>query len=179
MDEATKLCCTCGVVRPLTDFNVRRAAADGLQSRCRSCSKQWYAANSAAHRANVRRNKKSLVERNRRRLAEYLIDHPCVDCGETDVRCLDLDHRDGTQKIDDVARLIGNALSWTRILAEIDKCDVRCANCHRRITIQRARWWRQEVHETQLNELTARTTARLDAVLPADPAAATGRRRAG
>ena len=40
--EPTKRCCTCHEPRPLTDFNVRRAAADGLQSRCRSCSREWY-----------------------------------------------------------------------------------------------------------------------------------------
>lgn len=148
----------------LTDFNVRRAVPDGKQSRCRSCSRLWYEENRDAHRANVRRNTKAILARNRRLMTDYLLEHPCVDCGERDVRCLDFDHREGSDKVREVCRLIHNAGSWTRVLAEIEKCDVRCANCHRRVTVERGRFWRQTVYEQVRAELEAETLARLERV---------------
>lgn len=167
MIEPTKQCCTCGIEQPLSCYNRRRAAHDGLQSRCRSCSQQWYRANSEAHRVNVRRNSAAMIARNKALLAAYLLEHPCVDCGERDVRCLELDHRVDSGKLTEVGRLLGNAVSWSRILAEIDKCDVRCANCHRRVTVERGGYWRQAVHERVREELSSQTTARLHRVLPA------------
>ena len=50
------------------------------------------------------------------------------------MRCLEFDHRDRTTKIAAVSQLIARQFSWDKIMAEIDKCDVRCANCHRKRT---------------------------------------------
>lgn len=66
-------------------------------------------------------------------LAEYFKTHPCVDCGETDPIVLDFDHRDGTKKKFAISQRIGRCSLHT-LLTEIAKCDVRCANCHRRRT---------------------------------------------
>jgi hypothetical protein len=57
-----------------------------------------------------------------------------VDCGETDPLVLEFDH------LRDKRFNIGNALpyrNWASILAEIEKCAVVCANCHRRRTARR------------------------------------------
>ncbi len=64
----------------------------------------------------------------------YLKEHPCVDCGETDVVVLDFDHKDPTTKRDDLGRLIAVGYSWEYLQTEMNKCDVRCSNCHRRKT---------------------------------------------
>lgn len=46
---------------------------------------------------------------------------------------LEFDHRDRNEKAENISNLILNA-SWERIETEIKKCDVLCANCHRRKT---------------------------------------------
>ena len=65
----------------------------------------------------------------------YLLDHPCVDCGEDDPIVLEFDHlRD---KRVNVSALANSAVPFDRVLAEIEKCEVVCANCHRRRTCTR------------------------------------------
>jgi hypothetical protein len=66
-------------------------------------------------------------------LVAYLVGHPCVDCGESDPVVLEFDHVRGT-KVAAISSFVRNMASMNRILAEIAKCDVRCANCHRRRT---------------------------------------------
>jgi hypothetical protein len=76
------------------------------------------------------------------RVIEYLRSHPCVDCGETDPVVLDFDHVDRFTKRWDIAGRIGYGLAWRTIQAEIAKCVVRCANCHRRRTARQFGWYR-------------------------------------
>jgi hypothetical protein len=55
----------------------------------------------------------------------------CSRCGYSDWRCLDFHHKDGTEKDDNIAKMILRNLGKERILKEIEKCEVLCANCHR------------------------------------------------
>ena len=55
-------------------------------------------------------------------------------------------------------------MPWRTVLAEIEKCDVRCANCHRRITVERGGWWRQAVYERSREEQSVTSDARLERV---------------
>jgi hypothetical protein len=68
-------------------------------------------------------------------IRSYLELHPCADCGESDARCLDFDHVRG-KKVCAISQMIGN-YSWESIEREIAKCEVRCANCHRKRTAER------------------------------------------
>jgi hypothetical protein len=71
-------------------------------------------------------------------LADYLTEHPCVDCGNSDLRVLDFDHRPGTPKRKDVMRMVKEGFSIPRLTDEIAKCDVRCRNCHAVVTLERS-----------------------------------------
>jgi L-lysine 2,3-aminomutase len=56
-----------------------------------------------------------------------------LDCGEADPVVLEFDHVTGVKEAA-VAELVQRAVSLARLIAEVEKCEVRCANCHRRRT---------------------------------------------
>ena len=55
----------------------------------------------------------------------------CMDCPETDPIVLEFHHRNPDEKLFTIGRATGTE-SVPKLLAEIEKCDVVCANCHRR-----------------------------------------------
>lgn len=90
--------------------------------------------NSSNH---YKKNKPAYIERNRRARKEkrqYLQsvkNVPCADCGERyPYYVMDFDHRPGETKLHHPNKLSVNA-GWKSIEAEVAKCDVVCANCHR------------------------------------------------
>lgn len=62
---------------------------------------------------------------------------PCMDCGFEPVHpCqMDYDHRDSSQKVNSIAHM--TLVREETLLAEIEKCDLICANCHRLRTLRR------------------------------------------
>lgn len=96
----------------------------------REYHKKWYEKNKSKHRAWD----KAIRERLSAKLAAYKLKRGCMDCGyKKCAAALDFDHVRGT-KVCDVGGMVGRRLSWERILAEIEKCDLVCANCHRERT---------------------------------------------
>ena len=137
---SVKRCTRCGKDRPLDQFPpVRRSEPGKLQTWCRACFAE---ANAANYAKNREREKTRLMARVavvraevQRQLIVYLQQHPCVDCGESDILVLEFDHlRD---KVADIATYANGGRTWPRILREIEKCEVRCANCHRLKTYER------------------------------------------
>jgi hypothetical protein len=68
----------------------------------------------------------------------YKTQHPCVDCGESDFRVLQFDHRDPLKKLFAIGQ--GDRWPLAALVAEIAKCDIRCANCHSRRTFEEKHW---------------------------------------
>lgn len=66
---------------------------------------------------------------NTRRILEYLKEHPCIDCGESRPLRLSFDHVRGKKEFT-IANHQLLSPSWEKLFAEIQKCDVRCMNCH-------------------------------------------------
>ncbi len=89
------------------------------------------------HKARYR----ELARIKRQKMREYVQEQkskPCADCSHTYHYCvMDFDHRDDKTKTGDISRLYQQS-SWKRLLAEIAKCDLVCANCHRLRTFRRA-----------------------------------------
>jgi 5-methylcytosine-specific restriction endonuclease McrA len=114
-----------------------------IQNR-RAASRRHYRKSGKAGRLRIRARKVKFVERNREHVYRVLLAHPCTDCGETDPIILEFDHVRGT-KVKDVAKLIDAPASLQRIDAEISKCEVVCANCHKRRTNQRGDFWKHRM----------------------------------
>lgn len=135
-----RTCTKCGIARPRPEFPPVRRGEPKLQHWCRACFAE---ANNANYARNRGREKARLAAQLSARralvhasLIAYLSSHPCVDCGEADVVVLEFDHlRD---KSADISNYANGGRTWPRVLSEIEKCDVCCANCHRRRTARRA-----------------------------------------
>jgi hypothetical protein len=102
----------------------------------REASRRHY----AKHRERVIESAKKYSKIARDRIRAYITTHlktnPCVDCGETDPVILEFDHvRDKDFNISDAAR---KGVSIKKLNDEIAKCEVRCANCHRKKTYERS-----------------------------------------
>ena len=141
---ATKRCGRCGALKPLAAFHRRRASRDGLQGYCCTCdtnvAKQFHADNAEHCRERISRWVRRIDQENKRRVLDHLLLHPCVDCGEADPIVLEFDHQ--RDKVSGIAQLLHAHVKWGVIAAEIKKCEVRCANCHRRRTAIRGGWFR-------------------------------------
>jgi len=104
----------------------------------RANQRAHHAANAVTRRAQIQACKDRIKLAAKQFVYEYLLKHPCVDCGERDPIVLEFDHRPDTEKSFSISDITSYNFSMARIIAEIEKCDVRCANCHRRITYFRA-----------------------------------------
>jgi 5-methylcytosine-specific restriction endonuclease McrA len=136
-------CWACRTAKPTPAFAFRDIKRGVLQGHCRVC-------HARLRRAHYLKNKPDYIRRaiaqvkarrdeNRRQLYRYLVTHPCVDCGEPDVVVLEFDHRVPANKVGEVGGL-ATTRRWLSVLKEIEKCDVRCVNCHRRKTAREYGW---------------------------------------
>jgi hypothetical protein len=138
MPEEDLRCSRCGKSKPVEEFSWRRQARRQRDSFCRPCrseyGKEHYASNRQRYIAKARSQKQRLMLERTRYLIRFFEAHPCVDCGEEDPIVLEFDH------VRDKSFAIGPGLaarSWQSILNEMEKCEVVCANCHRRRTAHR------------------------------------------
>jgi hypothetical protein len=82
----------------------------------------------------------------RTRNVTYVVDvlsrHSCTDCGEDQPLVLEFDHVG--KKRASVTTLAWREYSLETVIAEISKCEIRCANCHRRRTARERRHFRHD-----------------------------------
>ena len=124
-----KQCGRCSQVKPLAEFHHWKRG-DGYQPWCKECRRVYDAAYSARTLARRR-------ERRAERKVEFMVwyaalkeDRPCADCGgRFPAAAMQWDHLPGTDKLTEVANLV-RRLCKERVLEEIAKCHLVCANCH-------------------------------------------------
>ena len=146
MLTAMRSCSRCKAEKPDEEFAWRRRELGQRDTYCRPCRAEYkqehYKANKQRYIDAAARRKKILLEERFLFLMAYFREHPSADCGETDPIVLEFDHlRD--KKIG-IATGIRNR-NWNDVLDEIAKCDVVCANCHRRRTAKRGGFIRAAV----------------------------------
>jgi len=135
--QTTKICKSCKEEKLIEDFHM--ASGGYRQAICKTCEssyrKQWYSKNKERVKKQVSANNKRYIEESRVFIGKYLMKHPCVDCGETDLVVLEFDHLPQYTKSFNIGG--GVTISWERLYAEIRKCEVVCCNCHKRRTVSR------------------------------------------
>lgn len=104
------------------------------RDRQRIAARKHYEANKEKMKARIKVRKIQHKAKLRSLVCRYLLDNPCVDCGESDPVVLEFDHLDPALKSFNIGQGISAGLSEAKIVSEIRKCEVRCANCHRRKT---------------------------------------------
>ena len=92
---------------------------------------RWRGQNRERDRYHTRVHK----QRRQTLLAEIKLARGCVDCGyNTHPDALDFDHIDPAAKSFTISHA---SVSLERLMLEVAKCEVRCANCHRIKTAER------------------------------------------
>lgn len=118
LNITTKFCRYCNIIKNIQDFPIAKIIGDKVykRSKCNICYMAM---------KTKRRQKNALFVKNLKK------DFKCEICSINDFRVLDFHHKDDSNKefnIGDVSRL---GLGKEKIIAEIAKCKVLCANCHR------------------------------------------------
>lgn len=129
-------------MRVCTNCNIEYECFGLKHKLCRPC-KQAYDRDFHARRSPESRERKLELQKkrvleNREKVWNYLLEHPCEHCGEADPVVLEFDHLDRSTKSYAISEM--KTLKWSAIEAEILKCRVLCANCHRRHTAVQLGW---------------------------------------
>jgi hypothetical protein len=120
-----KTCRDCGNELPYSEFYKNRNVRDGYLNWCKKCNATRYGEGRSAR-----------AKRDRLYFQQIKLERGCADCGyRAHPVALDFDHLPGTKKLYRVATMAG--MKRDLIDAEIAKCEVVCANCHRIRTADR------------------------------------------
>lgn len=124
----------------LNHFNSHVAACSGTFSRIKQVRQNERVKMKVANGIAAPKYPNKAGQRNKDYVNEYKLTHPCLLCGEAAIECLDFHHRDEASKIKhkngktkSISKLCQGG-SLERLIEEIAKCEVLCANCHRKIT---------------------------------------------
>lgn len=140
-----KKCLRCGKTKQSTEFNWKIKGVR-VASYCKECSRRYirdhYTKNRKYYLLKARKRNLRLKKDAIKYIGSFLLSHPCIDCGEDDILVLEFDHRDKKVKVGDISSIIRNSGSLEKLIEEISKCDIRCANCHRRKTARENASWK-------------------------------------
>lgn len=157
LEEApSKRCSKCSDEQPLSAFHSDASRVDGLAFWCKGCQKvardgrptqvssdarKTYQRQYARDRFKSDPEVRARIERRKSDLRKFVDDlkrgKPCLDCGAVhEPFVMDFDHRDPSTKIGTISRMMESSTKEA-ILAEVEKCDLVCSNCHRYRTFGR------------------------------------------
>jgi len=141
---ATRICSKCGLPKDIEEFPLRNRFTQRRQSYCKDCKsdmgKNWYERNKDYQIANARKHSTEYRDSIREYLHNYLLNHPCVSCGETDPVVLEFHHLHSKDMA--ISEMVTRVTSIERLEEELKKTEVLCANCHRRLTAKERGWFR-------------------------------------
>lgn len=124
-----KTCSKCKETKEFSEFHKKR---NSYQYMCKECRKiyihEHYMNNKEKYIEKARVSKRKTINWFR----EYKCTLKCEYCSENHPACLDFHHIDSFDKLFTIGECIAK-VSKKRLLDEISKCRVLCANCHRKL----------------------------------------------
>lgn len=133
-------CSKCKKHLPVSEFRIKGRKSDGqakYQSFCNLCNKEYNKEHYLKNKEKYLQKAKIYDEINKEKITKYIVDYlllnPCIDCGESDPIVLEFDHREN-KRYSISNMMTSGSYPLQTVIEEIKKCDVRCANCHRRRT---------------------------------------------
>jgi hypothetical protein len=145
MLQGDMICSKCKLDKPDDHFSWK-VRGKRRSSVCKVChsrySREHYLKNRDRYIEMTKDRNLKYIDMVRNKIWQYLLSNPCADCGESDPLVLEFDHRSGEEKRFSISEAVSQKYSWGSIQSEIEKCDVRCANCHRRKTAVDGKWWK-------------------------------------
>ncbi len=147
MKGGQRVCVICKKLKPISQYSWRNIKNGIRHGFCKECHIAYRRSHYLANKEKYIKKAKSWNEKQtkilRKFMFEYLVTHPCVDCGETDLRVLEFDHQ--RNKYMDVSAMVRGCYSINAVKKEIEKCVVRCANCHKKKTFVDRHYWRAKM----------------------------------
>ncbi|MBU1031971.1 hypothetical protein KKE03_03565 [Patescibacteria group bacterium] len=136
-----KKCNRCKEEKDLGQFNFKDKVKGLRQYQCKNCSRLYvrshYEKNRKYYLLKASKRNKKIRNDIRAYIWMHLNSHPCVDCKEKDPIVLEFDHI--SDKIAHISTMYRN-YTLGKVKLEIEKCQIRCANCHRRKTAKERGW---------------------------------------
>jgi len=177
-----KVCSACGEEKRLADFALqgdwrKKRAADPKRYRikCKKCCRTPSAtrvdsnfkpdrkprvmgSTPAEKREYANSYKRKKRRATRVKVLEYLAGKGCCECKSRDPRILEFDHIEPRDKQHNISRLLSDGYDWgnEKLRAEIRKCRVICANCHRKHTVGQQEYYSHADVRAALSEIYGR-----------------------
>ena len=71
----------------------------------------------------------------------------CAKGGFSDIRALDWHYLDPNEKVNSISEMVRDRVSMDKLQAELDKCELICANCHRIEEQRLGNWTKNKIVE--------------------------------
>lgn len=126
----SKVCTKCTKEKPLDQFSWKNRKVGRRASECKECHRvmrnKYYKGKTDKEKLQILGRKKEIKEW----LNNLKSELTCNRCPENHISTLQFHHKDPGKKEISIANVVRNGWRKERILEEIRKCEVLCANCH-------------------------------------------------
>jgi hypothetical protein len=119
-----KFCAKCKITKDVSEFHRRKNIYQGWCKSCRKEIDKYY------HNKN---RQKRISQTAARREACRKWFYELKYCSENHIACLDFHHINKKEKVTEVSNALRRGWAIDRIKTEIDKCEIVCSNCHRKL----------------------------------------------
>lgn len=125
----TKTCSKCGEIKSLEFFALSKTGTNGRAAECKQCHKE-------RDRIHFEKNKRKILDQTqqwRKKSSEWFAEYKktlkCEICGENHPSVIQFHHKDPSIKKESISLMYWK-VNKEKVMEEIEKCSVLCANCH-------------------------------------------------